>query len=290
MGAAMVEVVHCGVSPLTEEKQLHTERKTKMSISKMISGHRNLKLSRRTGATSFPTFPLQILNGKGEEMEGGGGGMIQTWLNKHRLVYAGATRHPLILSIRDGTVDLSSFKRWLGQDYIFVREFVPFLASILLKAWRESDDGSDMEVILGGMAALNDELLWFKKEASKWGVQLSIIAPQKANQDYCRFLESMISSEVEYTVVITAFWAIEAVYQESFSICLEDGSKTPAELVETCQRWGNDGFGEYCRSLQRIANRRLEKAPEDVLRKSEEAFLHVLEYEVGFWNMSRGET
>lgn len=219
------------------------------------------------------------------------GGMIETWLKKHRLIYTGATRHPFILSIRDGTItDLSSFKRWLEQDYIFVRAFIPFAAHLLVKAWKESDDSNDLEVILGGVAALRDEIEWFKKEASNWGVSLSHVAPQRANQDYCRFLESLMSSEVEYTVVITAFWAIETVYQESFALCLEDGSKTREALKETCQRWGTDNFGQYCRSLKKIANRCLEKASDDVLTKAEVALLHVLEHEVEFWNMSHGQT
>ncbi|KAM4116552.1 hypothetical protein ACB094_02G059400 [Castanea mollissima] len=215
-------------------------------------------------------------------------GMIDTWMRKHRLIYSGATKHPFILSIRDGTVDLEAFKTWLGQDYIFVRAFAPFVASVLIKAWKESDDSSDMEVILSGMASLNDEIAWFKSEAAKWSVQLSEVVPQKANQDYCRFLESLMSPDVEYTVAITAFWAIEAVYQASFALCLEDGSKTPAELTETCRRWGNDGFGQYCNSLQKIANRRLGKTPDDVLTKAEVTLLRVLEHEVEFWNMSHG--
>ncbi|KAF9604567.1 hypothetical protein IFM89_008011 [Coptis chinensis] len=216
-----------------------------------------------------------------------GGGILETWLDKHSSMYNKATKHPFILSIRDGTVDLSSFKRWLGQDYLFVREFVPFLASLLLKACKESD--GDMEILLGGMASLNDEISWFKKEAFKWNILLSTIAPQNPNKDYCRLLESLTSPEVNYTVAITAFWAIEAVYQESFSLCLRSGSNTPAELMDTCQRWGNDGFGQYCCSLRTIANRNLLNAPEDVLRMAEEAFLHVLELEVRFWNMSLGE-
>ena len=44
-----------------------------------------------------------------------------------------------------------------------------------------------MEVILSGMAPLNDEFAWLKKEASKWGVSLTNVAPQKANLDYCRY-------------------------------------------------------------------------------------------------------
>ena len=39
--------------------------------------------------------------------------MTETWLRKHRLLYVGATRHPFIRSIRDGNIDLSSFKTWL---------------------------------------------------------------------------------------------------------------------------------------------------------------------------------
>ncbi|GAB2294264.1 hypothetical protein Dimus_028479 [Dionaea muscipula] len=228
---------------------------------------------------------------QGSETQPGGNdeGMIETWLRKHRLLYIGATRHPFILSIRDGIVDFSSFKRWLGQDYIFVRAFVPFVAGLLLKAWRESDDQSDIEVILGGLAALNDEIAWFKKEALKWDVQLSSIAPQKSNQDYCRLLESLTDPAVEYAEAMTAFWAIEAVYQQSFGHCLEDGCRTPPELGEACQRWGNQGFEQYCSSLRKIANRCLHKASDDVRRRAEVTLLHVLQQEVAFWNMSCGD-
>ncbi|MQL91656.1 hypothetical protein Taro_024281 [Colocasia esculenta] len=226
------------------------------------------------------------MDGEGAAGAGGGAGFIAVWLQRHREKYVCATRHRFVLSIREGSVDLSSFRRWLGQDYIFVREFVPFVASVLLKGWKESDSEMDVEVILGGMASLHDELSWFKKEASKWDVQLAAIVPQRANRDYCSFLHGMTDSEVDYTTAIVAFWAIETVYQESFALCLEDGSSTPAELLGTCERWGNAGFGQYCQSLRDIAERCLQNASADVLRKAEEAFTQVLEHEVNFWNMS----
>lgn len=111
---------------------------------------------------------------------------------------------------------------------------------------------------------------------------------EKMHMVCCRFLENLMSPDVDYAVAITTFWAIETVYQESFAHCLEDGSKTPPELQDTCQRWGNDDFGEYCRSLQEIANRYLEKASSDVLTEAEVTFLRVLEHEIEFWNMSHG--
>ncbi|XP_030527910.1 probable bifunctional TENA-E protein [Rhodamnia argentea] len=215
-------------------------------------------------------------------------GTTAMWLRKHRLMYTAATRHPFILSIRDGSVDLNSFKRWLGQDYLFVRAFVPFVSSVLLKACWESDDNSDMEVLLSSLAALNDEIAWFKKEASKWGVVLASIAPQRVNKDYCRFLKSSMEPGIEYTVAIAALWAIELVYQQSFAYCLEEGSRTPPELAETCQRWGNEGFGQYCQSLQKIADRQLPRATNEERKKAEAVLLRVLEHEVEFWNMSHG--
>lgn len=73
-----------------------------------------------------------------------------------------------------------------GQDYIFVKSFIPFVASTLLKSWKESGNETDMEVILSGMASLNDEINWFKTEAPKFHVSLTSVIPQNANVKYCR--------------------------------------------------------------------------------------------------------
>lgn len=69
-----------------------------------------------------------------------------------------------------------------------MRAFVPFVASVLIKAWKNSDhESGDIELVLSGVVALSDEIEWFKQEASKWGVELSGVVPEKTTQDYCRF-------------------------------------------------------------------------------------------------------
>lgn len=101
-----------------------------------------------------------------------------------------------------------------------------------------------------------------------------------------RFLQSFSEPEISYVVAITTFWIIETVYQDSFAFCIEEGNKTPPELLGTCQRWGSPEFKQYCQSLQRIADRCLAEASADAARSAEEAFLRVLELEIGFWDMS----
>ncbi|XP_057872428.2 bifunctional TENA2 protein isoform X1 [Cryptomeria japonica] len=208
------------------------------------------------------------------------------WLKQHAQLYSEATFHPFIQSIKNGSIDFNCFKRWLSQDYIFVREFVRFLASVLLKTPKNST--ADIDIILGGLAALEQEISWFKKEASNWEVDLINCNPQKSNQDYCRFLESLMQPDVEYAVIIVAFWTIEVVYCDSFATCLESDAKTSPLLLEACQRWGNQGFKQYCMSLQKIADKALNSAPQDVQHKAEETFTHVLRNEIEFWNMSYG--
>ncbi|XP_057872429.2 bifunctional TENA2 protein isoform X2 [Cryptomeria japonica] len=181
---------------------------------------------------------------------------------------------------------LLAYNSLQSQDYIFVREFVRFLASVLLKTPKNST--ADIDIILGGLAALEQEISWFKKEASNWEVDLINCNPQKSNQDYCRFLESLMQPDVEYAVIIVAFWTIEVVYCDSFATCLESDAKTSPLLLEACQRWGNQGFKQYCMSLQKIADKALNSAPQDVQHKAEETFTHVLRNEIEFWNMSYG--
>lgn len=207
------------------------------------------------------------------------------WMEKHRQMYERATRHPFTVSIRDGTVDMSAFKRWLSQDYLFVREFVAFIASVLLKCCKQ-EDSSDMEIILGGVASISDEISWFKNEATVWGVDLASVSPLKANLEYHRFLRSLTEPEISYAVAVTTFWTIETVYQDSFGFCIQDGNKTPPKLLGTCQRWGSAGFRQYCQSLQSIVDRCLANAPADAVQSAEEAFVRVLELEIGFWDMS----
>ncbi|EFJ29131.1 hypothetical protein SELMODRAFT_92107 [Selaginella moellendorffii] len=212
---------------------------------------------------------------------------LSQWKSRHAELYNRATtHHPYIVSIRNGSVDLSCYKRWLGQDYIFVKAFVRFIGSILAKIPSNASDETLM-TLLSGASALHDELQWFQKEALVWKIGLEDLPPKKTTQDYCRFLEDMSQPSVDYAVVLSTFWAIEHVYFESFAFCLEPGSKTPHQLVEACGRWGSPSFGSYCDLLRSIAEAAVESTgSNEVKQRGEDAFVRVLQLENEFWNMS----
>lgn len=80
------------------------------------------------------------------------------------------------------------------QEYIFVREFVRFLASVLLKASKDSGN-EDINLIVGNLVSLDQELSLFRKEASNWKVDLLNSNLQKASKDYC-FLRVSCNQEL----------------------------------------------------------------------------------------------
>lgn len=70
------------------------------------------------------------------------------------------------------------------QDYHFVREFVRFVASVLVKMPRDSPE-CDVDIILGGITALESEITWFRKEANFWQIFLERVTLLQPNKDYC---------------------------------------------------------------------------------------------------------
>eukprot|EP00246_Nothoceros_aenigmaticus_P005135 TRINITY_DN16997_c0_g1_i1.p1 TRINITY_DN16997_c0_g1~~TRINITY_DN16997_c0_g1_i1.p1 ORF type:complete len:223 (-),score=31.86 TRINITY_DN16997_c0_g1_i1:264-932(-) len=208
-------------------------------------------------------------------------------LHSHGDLYKFATHHPFILSIRDGTVNSRSFQCWLGQDYLFVRAFVRFAASVLLKC---PDDKEHLDTILGGLAALSKELEWFREEAAKWDVDLDSLRVRSSTQEYIELLEELTDQDTEYAVAVAALWCIEAVYSDSFQACLEPGSQVSSELLPVCQRWGSEEFKSYVNTIRHLADTALESERPHVKKKARLFFVQILTQEVSFWNMAVDET
>src|SRR5262245_30957425 len=122
-------------------------------------------------------------------------------LNDHEAVWIRATRHPFLDGVRDGSLPEPAFDVWLGQDHLFVADLLWFQARLLGRAPR-----SAQPVLVGGAAALVEELAWFERHAVARRIELDA-TPRAETQAYRRLLERLDASE--FTVALTALWAIE---------------------------------------------------------------------------------
>jgi thiaminase/transcriptional activator TenA len=195
-------------------------------------------------------------------------------LQKHEKAWESATTHPFLENCKTGAIAPHQFNTWLVQDYLFVTEFTRMAARLLSAA-----PVSHFDTILAGLAALKDELNWFREKAKERNLNLDTPL-QETCKRYCKFMEN-ISLE-PYAIQAVSFWAIELAYNQAW--------QRPGAMVkpydEFADRWGNPEFTAYVSLLEKQADEVLAKSNEIVQKRAEEAFLEVAELEKLFWQMA----
>ncbi|MDJ0701762.1 MAG: TenA family transcriptional regulator [Leptolyngbyaceae cyanobacterium MO_188.B28] len=198
----------------------------------------------------------------------------QTLLHNHPQAWQSATIHPFLEQCKLGTILPSQFNTWLVQDYLFVVEFTRMAARLLASA-----PAQHFDIILAGLAALKDELNWFRAKASERQLNLAT-PPQPACRQYCQFMEQL--STLPYAVQATAFWSIESAYNQGWRL----PGPMPEPYCEFADRWGNSGFTEYVQLLEQQADEALSLAEDRIQEQAETTFLGVAKLEQAFWQMA----
>ncbi|RDH76844.1 TenA family transcriptional regulator [Mycolicibacterium moriokaense] len=182
----------------------------------------------------------------------------------HASLWDAATRHPFLEAVRDGTITDSAFDRWLVQDALFVADLLTFQARLLARAPRPAQPA-----IVGGCAALVDELAWFDDQAARRGLDLRQPA-LPATLAYRELLHRLDTAP--YPAAVTALWVIERVYLLAWRFASSDSSP----LREFTDHWSTPEFADYVDALTALA------FPDE----QSEIVGDVLAHEVAFWEMA----
>lgn len=189
-----------------------------------------------------------------------------------------ATRtHQFIQDVNQGAIAEAAFNQWLAQDYIFVRHFAKLLGSMIAGC-----PDKHLDVLLGGAAAVDAEVKWFRAKAKERGINLDRTGPQQATGDYCEFLASLVSQP--YAAQAAAFWAMEAAYNQAWTNAGE-GLANPA-YQEFVDRWGSADFKAYVSALEANADQALSSATPEARDLAAAAVKRAVELENAFWTMA----
>ena len=123
-------------------------------------------------------------------------------LDQYKQIWASILAHPFLKKTAEGTIPDQTFKIWMQQDYIFIREAIPFMSVLLAKA-----PNSLRSNFIQIMAGLEQELELFRENAQKQGVVLDNIQPSPTCHAYIQFLMNTaynLSFEEGFTVLYTA--------------------------------------------------------------------------------------
>lgn len=202
----------------------------------------------------------------------------QALIQTYPQVWHEATIHPFLTACKLGSIQPQQFDTWLVQDYLFVNEFTRMLATVLTVA-----PSHHFSVLLSGLAALKDELEWFRAKAAERSLNLNTPA-QTTCLAYCQWMRSLATAD--YAVQATALWAIELAYNQGWQL----PGTMPVPYAEFADRWGNAGFTDYVRQLEQQADDGLGRSPDSVQNQAKDAFLTVARLEQQFWQMAFNAT
>lgn len=188
--------------------------------------------------------------------------------SRHPDAWRGATRHPFLDAVRDGTIPVAAFDTWLVQDARFVSDLLRFQARLLARAPRPAQ-----AVLASGLVALVDELAWFERQAAVRGLDLAAPA-LPATAGYAALLERLDAAGVG--TALTALWTIERTYLDAWSHA-RPGAPGYREFVE---HWTAPGFADYVAGLEAAADGA--PAPD-----ADAVFTEVVAAEVAFWDMAQ---
>ncbi len=185
-----------------------------------------------------------------------------------------AVSHPFLESVRDGSLPAGAFESWLAQDYRFVADLLVFQARLLARSPRP-----DQAVLAGGLVAVEAELGWFEEKAGEraLGLDAPFLPATGAYRDFLAGLENE-----PYPVAITALWALEEVYLESW----RGAAPGHPDYREFVEHWTTPEFADYVAGLEDSADAALRDAGEEERERAAAAFLKVCRLERDFWQMA----
>ena len=128
----------------------------------------------------------------------------------------------------------------------------------------------------------------FKDLAKRRNVNLDCAA-HPHNEKYQAFLTSI--GDRDYVIQLTAFWAIERVYNEGWAKQQETAERHAGPYWECLARWGSKEFASYVLQLEEATNEAISRVPEVRREATEKAardvVLAIADLEVEFWDMAR---
>jgi thiaminase len=181
-------------------------------------------------------------------------------LERQAAAWVAATHHPFLDAVREGRLPPQAFATWLVQDYLFARDELVFQARLLARAPRR-----DQTLLTKGLVAMEAELGWFETQARQQHLPLEA-SPHPVTAAYGAFLRHL--EQEEYTVALTALWAVELAYLEAWR------SAAP----------GHPSYRPFVDQLEHAAAAAL--ASSQVDHEAEAAFLEVARLERAFWEMA----
>jgi thiaminase len=206
----------------------------------------------------------------------------QSLLKNAEQIWIKMLKRPFLKSTADCTISDNVFKSWIQQDYIFVREAIPFIGILLAKSPVPMRTN-----FIQILSALDTELGLFRKNAEEHGIDIEDIEPSPVCHAYIQFLLTTAYNRT-FLEGFTMLYAAEKVYLDSWMV-VKKNLKGESPWQDFINNWTSPEFQNYVEWLGSTLDELVQDFPPRELKKLERLFMKVVQYEYLFWDMAAGE-
>ena len=200
-------------------------------------------------------------------------------LKQTETIWQKMLNHRFLKMTADGSISEATFKTWMRQDYIFVREAIPFIAGLLAKAPLELRPN-----LTQVLPALDNELQLFRENAEAHGVGLENVQPSPTCHAYLQFLMATAHGR-SFEEGFTVLYAAEKAYFDSWRE-VKRNLKGVSQWQSFIENWTSPGFQQYVEWLGATLDKLAEGQPQHALDRMAELFKMTGRYEYLFWEMA----
>lgn len=201
-------------------------------------------------------------------------------------IWESFNRHPFVVGIGNGSLDIPKFKFFMVQDYLYLLQYAKVFALGVVKAENESDMrffAQNTESILNGEMKLHraymQRLAISEKELRQAKMSL-------ANRSYTSYMTAK-AFEGDIADIVAAVLACSWSYAE-IGRKLNDIPKAAEHPIfgEWVKSYSDDEYQRQNAELIDFMNRLTYGCAEERLRNLSEIFVTCSRFEAGFWDMA----
>lgn len=207
-----------------------------------------------------------------------------------RKVWDAQVDHPFVRGIADGSLPEASFKRWVLQDYLYLKEFARVFALAAAKADRLESMGWYASVL---NLTLNTEMGLHRQYAARFGLspeELEREAMWPTNRAYTDFLVRT-AAEGDLAELVAALLPCAWGYVHIAGTLAERPRPADRRYADWIAQYASKEFALAVDWLRGEMDRLAEGATPERQRRLTELFMLSSRYEWQFWEMCwRGES
>ena len=192
--------------------------------------------------------------------------------------------HPFVRGLGDGSLDVERFKRWVLQDYVYLKDFARVFAWATAKADRLDSMAWYASVL---NLTLNTEMALHRTYAARFGVSPEELESQRAwptTRAYTDFL-IRVSADGDMADLVSALLPCAWGYVHIAGVLAAGDPPKDQRYADWIEQYTSDEFGDAVDWLKFEMNRLADGTGEEKRRRLIDLFVLSSRYEWQFWEM-----